>query len=411
MSARREQAWRGSAHDGPAHVTALSKQQATEAARAAASERDAIQANLLDLDGSFGKRLLAGSQLTGASRQRWDTASAALSALWDLYSTYSGVIDRAGEFAAGRLGPRELTELSELLTGPSVQVARGPAPLARRDLADTGLDRLTLATARARMRDEYQQITEVVTTAEQVWTLVAGRLDAVAGALAGPVLDSGQLGDQVLGSEVAAIRAELDRQRAALNTDPLGAQAADADRLADRARAAGARAAELVKVRDGARQRIAALRATADSARTAYTQAQDAYQRVTAKIAVVPPLPGFTDPAPRIAALEPLLASGNWPALSAALAELERDTPSVLEKCLESERAVVSLLSQRDELRGLLDAYKAKAARLGAAEDSGLARLYDQTRELLWTSPCDLTVASAAVTSYQQAVLAFGGHR
>jgi hypothetical protein len=388
-------------------MTGLGKQQAAEAVRAAAAERDAIQANLLDLDGSFGKRLLAGSQLTGVSRQRWDTAAAALSALWELYSTYSGVIDRAGELAAGRLGPRELTELSELLTGPSVEVARGPAPLARRDLADTGLDRLTLATARARMRGDYQQITEVVTTAEQVWTLVAGRLDAVAGDLAG--VES--LGDQVLGSEVAAIRADLDRQRAVLSTDPLGAQDAAADRLADRARAAGARAAELAKVRDGARQRIAVLRTTADSARAAYAQAQDAYQRVAAKISAVPPVPGFTDPAPRLAALEPLLASGNWPALSAALAELERDTPSVLAKCAESERTVVSLLSQRDELRGLLDAYKAKAGRLGAAEDSGLARLYDQARGLLWTAPCDLSVASAAVTTYQQAVLALGGHR
>jgi hypothetical protein len=393
-------------------MTGLSKQQAAEAIRTAASERDAIQANLLDLDGSFGKRLLtgspsAGTQLTGISRERWDRAAAALSELWELFSTYSGVIDRAGGLAAGRLGPRELTELSELLTGPSVEVARGPAPLARRDLADTGLDRLTLATARARMRAEYQQVTEVVTTAEQVWTLVAGRLDAVADALA----DVDSLGDQVLGSEQAAIRAELDRQRAALNTDPLGAQAAAADRLADRARAVGARAAELARVRDGARQRISALRAIADSARAAYGQAQDAYQRVAVKIAAVPPPPGFTDPAPRLAALEPLLASGNWPALSAALAELERDTPAVLTKCAESERTVVSLLSQRDELRGLLDAYRAKAGRLGAAEDPGLAGLYDQARALLWTAPCDLSVASAAVTSYQQAVLALGGHR
>jgi hypothetical protein len=69
---------------------------------------------------------------------------------------------------------------------------------------------------------------------------------------------------------------------------------------------------------------------------------------------------------------------------------------------------VVALVSQRDELRGLLDAYRAKAGRLGAAEDPGLAQLYAQVRELLWTAPCDLRVASAAVTSYQQAVLAIG---
>ena len=58
------------------------------------------------------------------------------------------------------------------------------------------------------------------------------------------------------------------------------------------------------------------------------------------------------------------------------------------------------------ELRGLLGAYQAKAARLGAAEDPGLTERYDRARGLLWTAPCDLPAAADAVTSYQQAVLA-----
>jgi hypothetical protein len=62
-------------------------------------------------------------------------------------------------------------------------------------------------------------------------------------------------------------------------------------------------------------------------------------------------------------------------------------------------------MAKRDELRGLLGAYKAKAARLGAAEDPGLAGRYDQARDLLWTAPCDLAAAEAAVAGYQQAVL------
>ena len=54
-------------------------------------------------------------------------------------------------------------------------------------------------------------------------------------------------------------------------------------------------------------------------------------------------------------------------------------------------------MANGDELRGLLGAYKAKAARLGAAEDPGLAERYDQARDLLWTAPCDLAAAAAAV--------------
>jgi hypothetical protein len=72
----------------------------------------------------------------------------------------------------------------------------------------------------------------------------------------------------------------------------------------------------------------------------------------------------------------------------------------------DSQRSVATALGRRDELRGLLGAYKTKAARLGGAEDRDLAARYDQAYELLWTAPCDLAAAAAAVTGYQQAILA-----
>ena len=53
-------------------ATVMTREQAAAAVAAAAAERDAIQANLLDLDGSFGKRMLAGAALTGESQRRWD---------------------------------------------------------------------------------------------------------------------------------------------------------------------------------------------------------------------------------------------------------------------------------------------------------------------------------------------------
>ena len=65
----------------------------------------------------------------------------------------------------------------------------------------------------------------------------------------------------------------------------------------------------------------------------------------------------------------------------------------------------------RPQPGGLLGAYKAKAARLGMAEDADLAVRYDQVRDLLWTAPCDLAAAEAAVDGYQQAILAVEGRR
>ena len=45
-----------------------SREQAAAAVTAAVAERDTIQANLLELDNSFGKRLLAGATLTGETK-------------------------------------------------------------------------------------------------------------------------------------------------------------------------------------------------------------------------------------------------------------------------------------------------------------------------------------------------------
>jgi hypothetical protein len=386
----------------------MNRQQAAEAAAKVVAERDAIQANLLDLDGSFGKRLLTGAQLTGTSRQRWDEAAAKLTSLWDTYATYTAVVDRVAALAAGKLGQKELTEITTLLTRPSVEVSRAPTPLARRNLSDTGRDQLTVSTAVARMREVYAEVVDVVSAAEQAWNSVAAPLDAAAADLA----HADAIGDEALAAEIAQLRAELDRQRAVLNADPLGAQIQAADRLRDRAAAVAAKAAELVRVRDGATQRIASLRTAADAASAARADAVAAWQRTAAKIVTVPPVPGFaTDPVTRLARLDALLAAGRWSPLAAELDLLEGELSAATLQFHESERTAVALLGRRDELRGLLDAYKAKAGRLGAAEDEALAGQYNQARELLWTAPCDLGAATDAVTSYQRAVLAMGARR
>src|SRR5438105_1052964 len=155
-------------------MVTMSREQAAGAVAKAQAERDAIQANLLDLDGSFGKRLLTGVELTGVSKRRWESAAATLAGLWDIYAIYSSVVDRAATLAAGKPGQRELGEITALLTRPSVEVTRAPAPLGRRDLADAGRDRLTLSGAVARMRAAFSSVADLVAAAEQAWNTVAG---------------------------------------------------------------------------------------------------------------------------------------------------------------------------------------------------------------------------------------------
>ena len=185
-------------------VPVMTRDQAAAAVKAAVAERDAIQANLLELDSSFGKQLLAGAELTGDTKRRWEATAATLATLWQVYSAYSAVVDQAAEAVARHLGPRELAAISGLLGGRSVQLASGPAPLAGRDLADPGREDLTMATAVARMRGAFTAVTEVVSAAEHVWTEVAGRLDAAGAELARVTPPAATLGDEALTGELAA---------------------------------------------------------------------------------------------------------------------------------------------------------------------------------------------------------------
>ena len=402
-------------------VPTLTRDQAGTAVKAAVAERDAIQANLLELDSSFGKQLLAGAELTGDTKRRWDATAATLATLWQVYSAYSAVVDQAAEAIARHLGPRELAAITALLTGRSVQLASGPAPLSGRDLADPGREELTLATAMARMRGAFAAVTEVVSAAEQVWTEVAGRLDAVGAELARVTPQAATLGDEELAGRLAAAQGTLTRLRDTLNSDPLAlwlgghgtggspdVDTSGADQLQERVAAAVARIDELIRLRDDSHRRIAGVTAAAAAARSAREDAAAAWRQASEKIAAgaLPPEPAdLADPSARLAGLGALLADGRWARLASELDLLDRELATATARFKEAERAVVAAIGKRDELRGLLGAYKAKAARLGAVEDPGLAERYDRARDLLWTAPCDLTAAEAAVAGYQQAVL------
>jgi hypothetical protein len=403
---------------------ALTKERAPAVVQAAVDERDAIQANLLELDGSFGKRLLEGATLSGETKRRWEAAAAGLANLWQIYSAYSAVIDRAAEAVKGRLGPGELAGITGLLTGPSIQLAAGPAPLGGRDLADSGREDLTVVAAVTRMRRAFGQITEVVSAAEQVWNDLTGKLDAVTAELSRVTPLAASLADEALTGNLAAAQSKLIRLRDTLSSDPLSlwhagvartvgtVDTSGADRLQDRVTAAATRVDELVRLRDDARQRIAEVATAAAAARAAYEDAAAAWQRAAAKITAqaLPAEPvDLADLSVRLADLDRMLAAGRWSRLAAELDEIERDLGAVTASFRDTERTVVGVMSRRDELRGLLGAYQAKAARLGAAEDPGLTERYDRARGLLWTAPCDLAAAADAVASYQQGVLALGG--
>jgi len=399
-------------------ATQMSREQAAAAVAEATAERDSIQANLLDLDGSFGKRMLAGATLTGESKLRWDAAAAGLATLWEIFNAYAAVVDQAAELMAGARRPsdRELAQLTAWLTGASVELNR-QQPLGRRGLTETGKSDLTLAAAVQEMKRAFASVADVVAAAESVWNETAEGLGEIGTQLAAAKEQLGDHGDDEVTGALAAAEAELGQLRGLLNSDPLalwhggGVDTTRLERLRKQAAAVAARAADISRLRADAQQRIAVAAAAVAAVRAAREDAASARERAEAKIAA-PGLPPPADAAvleARLAALDKLRAAGRWARLSAELDTIEAEAAAATQRCREAQRAAEALLGRRDELRGLLGAYQAKAARLGAAENTELSTLYSQAQDLLWTAPCDLDASAAAVTRYQRAIGGLGG--
>jgi hypothetical protein len=400
-------------------ATVLTRAEAAAAVAAKIAEHDEIQANLLELDASFGKRLLAGARLAGGSKAKWEETAAGLASVWETFSAYAEVVQRAAEMQPGsrRASGSQLAELTELLAGPSVTLTGEQVPLASRQLAGRGQgpERVSLDDAVQRMAGSFSRIAEVVSAAETVWTLVSGRLDQIGSQLSPASAQADGLADRGLTGMLASAESDLGGLRALLNADPLWfwqdgqVCTEDLDQLMRRAHAAAQQTAELVRVRADADRRIAQATAAVAAATAGEQEARAAHATALQKISAAQSvaLPVSTSPlAGRLAGLDALKAAGRWPALAAELAAIEKDAADASGQWERAGQAGRALLDRRAELRGLLDAYEAKAGRLGAAENADLTRCYQRARDLLWSAPCDLTAAGAALRDYQQAVLA-----
>jgi hypothetical protein len=82
---------------------------------------------------------------------------------------------------------------------------------------------------------------------------------------------------------------------------------------------------------------------------------------------------------------------------------LYRRAQVVLARVLAHSATVGGQLARRDQLRGLLEAYRAKVDALGLAEDPALETRFASARDLLSVAPCDIDAAEQEVQDYMDA--------
>lgn len=225
----------------PAAVVLSGDEAATTVATVVA-DRDAIQANLVDLERGFERQPLVGTELTGGSRQSRDRARADLARLWEIFNAYSAVVDEAARPLVADRGPTaaDLDRISALLSQASILVEGPPPPLAQRHITEDGRVRLTVAAAVEQMNELFHRTAKLVAAAQAVRTTVVPRLEQ----LDADLVSAGRLvadqGDESLAATLAGVRDDLRRLHDTFRTDPLArwqdgeVSTADLDELRNR---------------------------------------------------------------------------------------------------------------------------------------------------------------------------------
>ncbi|MFD4969180.1 hypothetical protein [Streptomyces sp. NPDC058424] len=399
------------------------------------AEHEAIETSLLALQDHAGRRLLEGAELTGVTKERWAATEASITLLWAYFDAYSGALRTARDIRARRRwsSREDLVELTELLRGESVTVSGAAAAPAL-----PGPGRLSqsfsLATLVDRMNELYATGLDMVVAADAVWSALPARIDLLAAELQRTRRLAHSVGvrpgEHPAGDDLERVTRTLTRLRAEVISDPLafwlpeqGSSAPGGGRPDTTVYDREARALDEVRreidavlgVRQDAEQRLIRLRDVLSRADRTLAEARTARGEVLAKIAAteVPVVSGPpTALQEQLAAAAEYRRQARWHRLSPLLESLEQKAEDELERARESLTAVTAPLAVRAELRGRLDAYKAKVARHGLAEDPLLVERYDAARRMLWSAPCDLRVAEQSVLRYQQAAAELlGGSR
>jgi hypothetical protein len=373
---------------------------------------DRIAAAMFAVDSHPGLAFLRSGGLAGATQARWDALRPEVDLLWAHFAFLGDLLERArGIRGQRRPDDADWAALRQIAAEPIVGL----------DAAGLPTDSGTPAT-RVRLWDLAQQLEQRCATVtghlsevDGAWRAVAGRYGPLTEAVDTVVAQAAGVGLDELAQPLSTALADAARTDLG---DPLGA--APGGRLAplvqqrltdlsDRLATVRERVAALVAVRDGYPGRVAELTALLDGAATAERRLAEAYARVTEKIADpgLPPLPSSVAVLRvRLGDLDGLRRQSRWAELADAAAAVEGQARRAAERAGELQSAADGLLSRRDELRGRLDAYRAKAVRLGYAEDERLTEAYGRARDLLYVAPCDLRGATRAVFAYQQALAA-----
>ncbi len=351
--------------------------------------------------------------LTGLSEAQITPALEAMSNLFQDFDLLLKTVEQATELR--KQVPRflaseqKLQEIEQILTGASIQLPAVHTPLAHRGLLTAAETANAIAPDQllAAMTSAFQVAKDAVLAVDQAWSHLEPTLANAEAEIISLQTLADSLGQGSL-SELVAAHRNIAALRTSIESDPLGVRA-DFDRdiqpLIARVKTT---LEQLVQQQTQIRENLEIGHQLLNQLVELHRQAELAFAESREKVV-------------DHSTLQMPLASEQIDALSQWLTRLEtkfsegflypvhvgldnwiakaRESIAIEERAWNANKAP---LETRQELRGRLNAFKAKALALGLAEDATLSELANKANQLLYTRPTPLEQAAELVSQYEK---------
>jgi hypothetical protein len=366
--------------------------------------------NLVDLERDPTVQLLDAANLRGASAAQWAEARNDITQLWLWYTTLEEHLVRAGEIRrrSHRVSEADVERLATMVGTQSIELSTEMVPVEQRQLLDSSKvsHRCSPDELLQQMSELFDRARAVVSHVGETWNELVERVTM----LREQAAESSALAAEIGCEQPAELTALIDRLTAlaaCTAEDPLSVSASALDEIDDGLRAARAELDALVDVRDQIEPRLDSCAAVVEEIRLALESAAAARRAAIAKIAGVelaaPPAADLTLPA-RLDRIRSMAARGDWRGVAAAIDEASSRASADLAAAKRALAEAEAPIATRNELRGLIDAYQAKAFAVGVGEDETVTRRYEEARDLLFNAPTDLVAAEQAVVRFRAAI-------
>jgi hypothetical protein len=389
---------------------------ATDLDRALASTRDAagrVGSALFELDTHRDRRAAETARLRGTSAARWVEARDQIELLWVWYRSVSEALDSLQtRRKAARLRTATVAELWAELHGPLVELTPDSLEKARRSIPEASglMSPAPLASILSVMTSAFDRAAESVTAlfaAQDVILPCLMEIESRLGAIEAQASSIKMLAPRKIvdiRTRVHGLRSDLLEDPLSIDPDTVRAITFETDRLAADMQSSVAAANQFAET-------VALLETVLGERNSAIMAARPRAEEVKRKITQCSPATLDLDGLDRtaevlreeIGALRAVAQENAQAALERAgelagqLSQLALDTQDIADAAQQQMEA-------RRELRGRLDAYRAKAQAVGRAEDMRLDGLFRAAHEALYSAPCDLAQAEQLVIVYQTAM-------